>query len=188
MAIDADKNENLFTTAQIENSDGQSANDISTMAGINDPDYTLQYWKGDYFSVGNGKEKFVSRLIYPVPEQNNVGLGIHTTTDISGRLKLGPNAFYLEDGKQDYSVDGSKKEEFFNAVKDFLPFIEMDDLNPDYSGIRPKLQPLGKGEQDFIIVNEADRGYKNFINLIGIESPGLTASMAIAKHGSSIIL
>ena len=94
----------------------------------------------------------------------------------------------MEDGKEDYSVDGSKKEEFYKAVKDFLPFIEMDDLNPDYSGIRPKLQPLGKGEQDFIIVNEADRGYKNFINLIGIESPGLTASMAIAEHVSSIIL
>jgi len=63
----------------------------------------------------------------------------------------------------------------------------MDDLNPDYSGIRPKLQPLGKGERDFIIVNEADRGYNNFINLIGIESPGLTASMAIAEYVDSII-
>ena len=188
LAMDADANEILFTTETVVNSAGLGANNISTIAGIDDPDYTLLFWKGDYFSVGNGKEKFVSRLIYPVPEQNNVGLGIHTTTDISGRLKLGPNAFYLEDGKEDYSVDGSKKKEFFNAVKDFLPFIEMDDLNPDYSGIRPKLQPLGKGEQDFIIVNEVERGYKNFINLIGIESPGLTASMAIAEHVSSIIL
>ena len=93
----------------------------------------------------------------------------------------------MEDGKEDYSVDGSNKNEFYNAVKDFLPFIEMDDLNPDYSGIRPKLQSLEKGEQDFIIVNEAERGYKNFINLIGIESPGLTASMAIAEYIDSII-
>jgi len=188
LAMDADENEILFTTETVVNSAGLGANDISTMAGINDPDYTLQYWKGEYFSVGNGKEKFVSRLIYPVPEQNNVGLGIHTTTDISGRLKLGPNAFYLEDGKDDYSVDGSKKKVFYNAVKDFLPFIEMDDLNPDYSGIRPKLQSLGKGEQDFIIVNEAERGYKNFINLIGIESPGLTASMAIAEYVGGVII
>ena len=103
-------------------------------------------------------------------------------------MKLGPNAFYLEDGKQDYRVDGRKKKEFYNAVKDFLPFIEMDDLNPDYSGIRPKLQPVGKGERDFIIVNEDERGYKNFINLIGIESPGLTASMAIAEYVCSVIL
>ena len=188
LAMDADANEILFTTEIVVNSAGLGANDISAMAGIDDPNYTLLFWKGEYFSVGNGKEKFVSRLIYPVPEQNNVGLGIHTTTDISGRLKLGPNAFYLEDGKQDYSVDGSKKEEFYNAVKDFLPFIEMDDLSPDYSGIRPKLQPLGKGERDFIIVNEAERGYKNFINLIGIESPGLTASMAIAEYVCSVIL
>ena len=94
----------------------------------------------------------------------------------------------MEDGKDDYSVDGSNKEEFYKSVKDFLPFIEMDDLNPDYSGIRPKLQPLGKGERDFIIVNETERGYKNFINLIGIESPGLTASMAIAEYVYSVIL
>ena len=63
----------------------------------------------------------------------------------------------------------------------------MDDLNPDYSGIRPVLQPFGKDKRDFIIVNEAERGYNNFINLIGIESPGLTASMAIAEYVDSII-
>ena len=187
LALDADSNEIFFTTEIIVNSAGLDANDISTMAGIDDPDYKLQFWKGEYFSVGNGKEKFVSRLIYPVPEQSNVGLGIHTTTDISGRLKLGPNAFYLEDGNLDYSVDEDKRAEFYDAVKDFLPFILLDDLNPDYSGIRPKLQPFGKGERDFIIVNEVGRGYKNFINLIGIESPGLTASMAIAEYVSSII-
>jgi len=187
LALDADANEIRFTTEILVNSAGLAANFISTVAGINDPDYTLQFWKGEYFSVGNGKEKFISRLIYPVPERDNVGLGIHTTTDISGRLKLGPNAFYLADGKLDFSVDEGRKEEFYNAVKDFLPFIDMNDLNPDYSGIRPKLQPFRKGERDFIIVNEAERGYKNFINLIGIESPGLTASMAIAKYVDSII-
>jgi len=187
LALDTDANEIRFTTEILVNSAGLAANVISTVAGINDLDYTLYFWKGEYFSVGNGKEKFVSRLIYPLPERDNVGLGIHTTTDISGRLKLGPNAFYLSDGKLDYSVDENKKGEFYNVVKDFLPFIDMDDLNPDYSGIRPKLQPLGKGERDFIIVNEAERGYKNFINLIGIESPGLTASMAIAEYVDSII-
>ena len=188
LALDADSNEIIFTTEILVNSAGLGANNISAMVGIYEPDYVLQFWKGEYFSVGNGKEKFISRLIYPIPEQDNVGLGIHTTTDISGRLKLGPNAFYLADGKLDYGVDEGRREEFYNAVKDFLPFIDLDDLNPDYSGIRPKLQPNGKGERDFIIVNEAERGYKNFINLIGIESPGLTASMAIAEHISSIIL
>ena len=188
LALDADANEICFTTEILVNSAGLAANVISTVAGIDDPDYKLEFWKGEYFSVGNGKEKFVSRLIYPVPERDNVGLGIHTTTDISGRLKLGPNAFYLADGKLGYDVDDGKRTEFYDAVKDFLPFIDLDDLNPDYSGIRPKLQPIGKGERDFIIVNEVGRGYKNFINLIGIESPGLTASMAIAKHVNDIIL
>jgi len=113
-----------------------------------------------------------------------------TFIDMLNEDKGGKNLHleHLEDEIINYGVDGGKRTEFFDAVKDFLPFIELDDLNPDYSGIRPKLQSNGQGERDFIIVNEAGRGYKNFINLIGIESPGLTASMAIAKHVSDIIL
>ena len=65
------------------------------MVGIIEPKYNIEFWKGEYFSVSNGKEKFVSKLIYPLPEKNNIGLGIHTTTDITGRLKLGPNSLRL---------------------------------------------------------------------------------------------
>ena len=152
------------------------------MVGIIDPKYDIEYWKGEYFSISNGKEKFISRLIYPLPEKHNIGLGIHTTTDISGRLKLGPNSFKLKNQILDYSVNANHKSDFYNSIKDFLPFINIDDLHPDYSGIRPKLNISNDGERDFIIKNEADKGFDNFINLIGIESPGLTASMAIADY------
>ena len=181
-AVDTDLNKISFSTKILINSSGLFANEISEMAGIIEPEYKIEYWKGEYFSVLNGKEKFISKLIYPLPENNNIGLGIHTTTDTYGRLKLGPNSFYLKDHILDYSVDENKKIEFYQSIKDFLPFIEFHDLQPDYSGIRPKLETAKIGERDFIIKNESDRGYNNFINLIGIESPGLTACMAIGQH------
>ena len=187
IALDTDLNKISFSTKILINSSGLFANEVSEMAGIIDPEYKIEYWKGEYFSVSNGKEKFVSKLIYPLPEKNNIGLGIHTTTDISGRLKLGPSSFYLKDHLLDYSVNNNKKIEFYHSIKDFLPFIDLDDLNPDYSGIRPKLKTQKTGERDFIIKNESDRGYNNFINLIGIESPGLTASMAIGEYISNRI-
>ena len=187
IALDTDLNKISFSTKILINSSGLFANELSEIAGINDIEYKIEYWKGEYFSVSNGKEKFVSKLIYPLPEKNNVGLGIHTTTDISGRLKLGPNSFYLENHTLNYSVDENKKIEFYQSVKDFLPFIEFDDLHPDYSGIRPKLRTSKIGERDFIIKNESERGYNNFVNLIGIESPGLTASMAIGEYISDQI-
>ena len=187
IALDTDLNKISFSTEILINSSGLFANEISDMAGIIEPEYNIEYWKGEYFSVSNGKEKFISRLIYPLPEKNNIGLGIHTTTDISGRLKLGPNSFLLKDHLLDYTVDENKKMEFYQSVKDFLPFIEFDDLHPDYSGIRPKLKTAKHGEKDFIIKNESERGYNNFINLIGIESPGLTASMAIGDYISGQI-
>ena len=140
VALDTDLNKISFSTKILINSSGLFANEVSKMAGINDTEYKIEYWKGEYFSVSNGKEKYVSKLIYPLPEKNNVGLGIHTTTDISGRLKLGPNSFYLENQTLNYSVDENKKIEFYQSVKDFLPFIEFDDLHPDYSGIRPKIK------------------------------------------------
>ena len=182
IAIDADLNQISFTTGIVINSSGLFAKEISDMVGIIEPEYDIEFWKGEYFSVSNSKEKFISRLIYPLPEKNNVGLGIHTTTDISGRLKLGPNSFKLKDEILDYSVNEKHKLDFYNSVRDFLPFIDIDDLHPDYSGIRPKLNISRNGEKDFIITNEADKGYDNFINLIAIESPGLTSSMAIADY------
>jgi L-2-hydroxyglutarate oxidase LhgO len=163
------------------------ADKVSSLVGINDKSYELSYCKGEYFSIGNRKNSLVKRLIYPVPEKNLKGLGVHTTIDINGGLKLGPNAYYLKNNYIDYTVDINNKLSFYNSAKKFLPFLEIDDLNPAYSGIRPKLQKENESFRDFIIKEESDKGYSNFYNLIGIESPGLTSCLSIAKYIKKII-
>jgi L-2-hydroxyglutarate oxidase LhgO len=112
-------------------------------------------------------------------------MGIHATLDIEGRMRLGPNARYMED--IDYRVDEAQKEFFYRSVKDFLPFIENDDLEPEMAGIRPKLQGPGDGFRDFIIRHEHEKGLPGFINLIGIESPGLTSAPAIARYVDTMV-
>ena len=103
------------------------------------------------------------------------------TKSLDGLCKLGPNAFYVN-SKEDYCVDHDHLEEFYQAAHSYLPFVEKDDLSDDMAGIRPKSQAPGAPWQDFIIRNEEKRGLTNLINLIGIESPGLTASLAIAEY------
>ena len=127
----------------------------------------------------------MKRLIYPVPSDKSEGLGIHVTLDMCGRMKLGPNARYV--GKIDYMVDHSQKKSFYESVVRFLPFIEYDDIEPDQSGIRPKLHAADGSFRDFIIRHEIDNGLPGFINLIGIESPGLTASPSIARYVAGIV-
>ena len=114
-----------------------------------------------------------------------LGLGIHVTKSLDGMTKLGPNAFYVD--RLDYDVDAGHIEEFFTGVKDYLPFLARDDLQPDTSGIRPKLQAPGMPNRDFVIRHEADKGLPGFINLIGIESPGLTCCLAIAGMVADMI-
>ena len=185
--IDADKQKFDFSTKMIINAAGLEAGKIAGYLGVNDPDYRVYYWKGEYFGVGNGKNKYVNSLIYPVPEPNTVGLGIHTTVDLGGGLKLGPNAIWLSDDKPDLKVDPSHSVHFYESVRNILPFIELDDLTPDQAGIRPKLQKPGDPVRDFIINEETNRNLPGFVNLLGIESPGLTACLAIADYVKSLL-
>ncbi len=175
-----------FTTCAVINSAGLFADKISAMVGLDLPEYEIFFWKGEYFAVGNGKNKLVKSLIYPVPNKN-IGLGIHGTVDLNGGLKLGPNGFRISRNNYDYKVNPNHLQEFYTSAKYFLPFLEVEDLHADQAGIRPKLTATGENFRDFIIVNERDKGFPNFINLIGIESPGLTASPAIAKYVKSIL-
>jgi L-2-hydroxyglutarate oxidase LhgO len=177
-----------FTTNTVINSAGLWSDRISELAGISDPHYKIHFWKGEYFSVGNGKNKLVNRLIYPVPLKNTTGLGIHATIDLNKGLKLGPNAIYLDGQEFEYSVDKTHLNSFYESAKTFFPFLEEDDLRPDQAGIRPKLQKPGDTVRDFVIKNEADRGFPNFINLIGIESPGLTSCLSIAEYVRSLLI
>ena len=168
-------------TELLINCAGLYSDRIAQLAGIDidEAGYRLHYCKGEYFSVGSNKSKLVQRLIYPVPDPSSGGVGIHTVVDIEGRMRLGPNARYVDE--IDYRVDESQREVFYNSVKPFLPFIEYSDLTPEMSGIRAKLHGPGENFRDFVIKHEQDRGLPGFINLIGIESPGLTSSPAIAE-------
>jgi len=176
-----------FKTRVVINCAGLHSDIMAQLAGIDidDAGYRLHYCKGEYFSVPDNKSRLVERLIYPVPEPGTGGVGIHTVMDIEGRMRLGPNARYVDD--IDYRVDESQQRVFYDSVKAFLPFIEYDDLAPEMAGIRPKLQGPGEDFRDFVIRHEQDRGLPGFINLIGIESPGLTSSPAIAEYVESII-
>ncbi|MFH1504617.1 MAG: NAD(P)/FAD-dependent oxidoreductase [Candidatus Omnitrophota bacterium] len=168
-----------FWTKVFINCGGLNADKIAEMIRLDKEEYKLKYCKGDYFRVHNNKAKYINRLIYPVPVKSKAGLGIHATLDLGGGLRLGPDDEYVDE--INYDVDEAKAKAFYESVKTFLPFIEEKDLGPDTSGIRPKLQGKEEDFRDFLIKDEADNGLEGFINLIGIESPGLTASLSIAK-------
>jgi L-2-hydroxyglutarate oxidase LhgO len=129
----------------------------------------------------------VNRLIYPVPVHNLEGIGIHVTIDMGGGVKLGPNVTYLQSNIYDYSVDPSKQEAFYRSARKFLPFLEFNDITPEMAGIRPKIQRPGEQVRDFYIMEESRRGCPGFINLIGMESPGLTSSIAISNYVSNLV-
>ena len=185
-----DANETTTLAARIViNCAGLDSDTIAEIAGIDIEKcgYELQYCKGQYFRVNQRKAGQVKGLIYPVPHPKAGGLGIHATPDLGGGLRLGPDHEYLKNRIKDYSVDESRKNEFCVSVKKFMPFIEEGDIFTDTAGIRPKLRDYGSDPRDFIIKEESANGYPGFINLIGIESPGLTASLAIAEHVRQIV-
>jgi L-2-hydroxyglutarate oxidase LhgO len=169
-----------FISRTVINAAGLNSDRIAQLAGIDvaKAGYGLHYCKGEYFSLSSKHRNVVTRLIYPTPEQ--AGHGIHVTVGLDGRVRLGPNARYVE--AIDYEVDGTQKEAFYSSVKRFLPHIELEDLASEFAGIRPKLQGPGEAFQDFVIAHEEKTGFPGLINLIGIESPGLTASLAIARY------
>lgn len=124
-----------------------------------------------------------NRLVYPLPEEG--GLGIHLTLDLGGQARFGPDVRWI-DGV-DYSFDDARREEFITAIRSYLPDLDADRLAPDYTGIRPKLAGPGSGAQDFRIDGEAAHGMPGLVNLFGIESPGLTASLAIGDYVTGML-
>ena len=178
-----------FASKFVINAAGLSSDVIASMAGLNTNklDYDLKYCKGQYFRLSPNKSRLINRLIYPVPKQSDGGLGIHLTPDISGQVKLGPDAQYLTERVEDYEVDKNKQKEFCGSVNKFAPFIDIDDIYPDMAGIRPKLEGPEGNFRDFVIKDESDNGFPGFINLIGIESPGLTSAVSIAKYVENLL-
>ncbi|WP_324732104.1 NAD(P)/FAD-dependent oxidoreductase [Pseudomonas paeninsulae] len=138
----------------------------------------LHLCRGRYF--GYSARAPFQHLIYPLPETNTSGLGIHATLDLGGQVRFGPDTEYLE--HIDYQVDEQLREPFANAIRRYYPGLDSTRLVPGYSGIRPKLAGPGEPAADFLIQTASDHGLPGLINLFGIESPGLTASLAIAER------
>jgi L-2-hydroxyglutarate oxidase LhgO len=132
--------------------------------------------KGNYFSL-TGRSPF-SRLIYPVPVPG--GLGVHITVDMGGQARFGPDVEWI-DGI-DYTVDPHRADKFYAAVRKYWPDLKDGAIQPGYAGIRPKIVPPGAPAQDFLIQGPAEHGVAGLIHLFGIESPGLTSSLALADE------
>ncbi len=180
------KQENYkFRSKLVVNCAGLSADYIAALAGIDihGNGYKLKFCKGSYFSYA--KPSTVKMLIYPVPHKELVGLGVHATLDLGGRLRFGPDSEYVE--HIDYKVDTNKRDVFYRGALKIIPGLEKDAFIPDMAGIRPKLQGPGEKTKDFFIADETEKGLPGLINLIGIESPGLTASPSIARMVSDIV-
>jgi L-2-hydroxyglutarate oxidase LhgO len=163
-----------ITAKTVVNCGGLHADKIAAMIGldIDKLGYRQYPCKGDYFRL-TGKPP-VTMLVYPVPK--GAGLGIHLTPDLGGSVRLGPNAYYVN--HVSYQVESNEKE-FREDVERFMPLIRERQIHGDSAGVRPKLQGPKDSFRDFVIRHEADKGLFGLINLIGIESPGLTAAPAI---------
>jgi L-2-hydroxyglutarate oxidase LhgO len=134
------------------------------------------YAKGNYFTL-TGKSPF-SRLIYPVPEPG--GLGVHLTLDLAGQARFGPDVEWID--APAFEVDAKRGDSFYAAIRRYWPGLRDGALEPGYAGVRPKLSGPGEPAADFVIAGPESHGVGGIINLFGIESPGLTASLAIADE------
>jgi L-2-hydroxyglutarate oxidase LhgO len=192
--VDASGEVFTLRAAAVINAAGLWADAIAALAGIDieAAGYRQHYCKGDYFGIAPARTGLVSRLIYPLAATGaeRAGTRIHLTLDLAGRMRLGPDAVWLSDSwreDQHYRVDASRQELFWQSAQRYLPWLEQPDLAPEGAGVRPRVFGPGEPQRDFIIQHESDRGLPGFVNLIGIESPGLTASPAIAQHVAELL-
>lgn len=140
-----------------------------------------RFARGVYFSY-SGKAPF-SRLIYPIPEPG--GLGVHLTLDLGGQAKFGPDVEWID--QPDYHVDPARVGRFAEAIRSWWPALDADRLQPGYAGVRPKIVGPGEADADFRIDGPMQHGVAGLIHLYGIESPGLTASLAIGNHVATLV-
>jgi glycerol-3-phosphate dehydrogenase len=181
----------VFSTAgEIEsrclvNSAGLFADDIAAMLGSSLAKHRIYPVRGEYCELVRAKSDLIRALVYPLPDPDGLSLGAHLTKTLWGTVLVGPTARYVQD-KNDYEHDRLPVEDFARMAKPMLPEITPADLVPAYSGIRAKLTPPGeKGLRDFVITRDPD--IPCAIQLIGIDSPGLTSALAIAEHVTQLI-
>jgi L-2-hydroxyglutarate oxidase LhgO len=171
-----------LTSERVVNAAGLESDRVAGLAGIDldEAGYRLHWWKGSYFSVTGAKARLLSHLVYPVPA--HASLGVHSVVGLDGRVRFGPDAEHLPEHRLDYAVDESRRGVFGEAVRRLVPEIADEDLSPDLAGIRAKLQGPGEGFRDFVVTEESARDLPGFVNLVGIDSPGLTSCLALAEE------
>jgi L-2-hydroxyglutarate oxidase LhgO len=143
--------------------------------------WRLHPCKGDYFAIAPRLGAITSHLVYPVP--GPAGLGVHITMDVAGAFRAGPDAEYVEAPR--YDVAPEKAARFGEALRRYLPEITDDDLRPDYAGVRPKLRGPREPFRDFVVEERPEA--RGILHLVGIESPGLTASEALARQVAAVV-
>ncbi len=146
------------------------------------PDAPRGYYARGHYYAYEGRAPF-SRLVYPVAEAG--GLGVHVTVDLGGQVRFGPDVVWID--RVDYGFDDSRRQAFETAIRRYFPGLESQRLHPGYTGIRPKISGPGEPAADFRIDGPAAHGVAGLINLLGIESPGLTASLAIAEEVAGVV-
>jgi 2-hydroxyglutarate dehydrogenase len=182
-----DNETSTITADTLINSAGLFAVQINNMILPKDRHRKAFYAKGSYFSYSASKPK-PSTLVYPAPVPGHGGLGTHLTLDMGGRIRFGPDVEWT-DSPTDYAPNTKSMKQAMDDIQTYLPGVDRDAIQPDYVGIRPKLGKLaatsGKDFQDFYIKKED--GFEGFVNLLAIESPGLTSSLAIAEEVEELL-
>ncbi|MDR1936859.1 MAG: NAD(P)/FAD-dependent oxidoreductase [Candidatus Accumulibacter sp.] len=178
LSVDSGGETMLLDAGRVVNAAGLGAVALARTIPAYPPGLLPSAWlaKGNYYALA-GRTPF-SRLIYPVPEPG--GLGVHLTLDLGGQARFGPDVEWVE--RVDYSVDPRRAERFYAEIRKYWPGLPDASLQPAYSGIRPKISGPGEADADFMIQGPEAHGLGGLVNLFGIESPGLTACLAIARH------
>lgn len=182
---DPSREEVRLTTAFVVNAAGLDADIVAALPGLDveAAEYRLSWTRGSYWRIRGGRRHLARRLLYPVlPPGSGSLLGIHLTIDLDGELKLGPDVEVLPERRQDYAVAEEFRETFHAAAVRYLPSLEPEDLSADQSGIRARLQQPGGPFRDFVLAEESARDLPGWVNLVGIESPGLTCCLEIARE------
>ncbi len=167
----------------VVNAAGLYADEVAAMLG--NTRYKIYPVRGEYAEVNRARAHLVNALVYPLPHPGGLTLGVHLTRTMWGTILVGPSARYVEE-KNDYERDRLPVEDFLHSAHTLLPELKLEDLHLAYSGLRPKLvPPTGHGIADFVITR--DPVHSRAIQLVGIESPGLTAALAIARHVAPMV-
>ena len=183
--IDSDEGVVKVRADRVVNAAGLHSFDVAKLAGFDyeGRGYELRFCKGSYFKVPESRKSF-RHLIYPLP--GPIGLGIHIRLDMQDEILLGPDAEYLPDLVEDYTVDSNREGYFRDQVTRYWPAVNKLTLLPDWAGIRPHIYLRNSFQDDFQILNGTDHGLPGWINMFGIDSPGLTSALAFGPYLASL--